>query len=471
MKKSATTRKSFDQGHGRCFVFLAFWLYAFATKKSNDGILLTLPLLFIILSQIVHIKKDYFSTMDMIWLCMMIFFVVAPLQSLDNGIFKNAGQVSMMQFSTHDLWKAMTVVLLSTLSFIVGIHYSKYFSNIKDSRFSLKTIQIELPQSFLLIAISLICSFLYIRLSGGIINVLSPRELKESVDASIVPPLLVALHSVTNSLLAIGMLNCAKKHKTFFFVAFLFSSLLLALILNPFNSARFQLIASWLPTFMCLLGVRLTYTKAYSIFLFGLMVAMPVMSLTTRLGTEGLTQIEGSTYSQDVFTIKDVDIFDTLVHGVKMADAKEYGLGDNVKAIILFFVPRKIWPDKPIVGGLIVGKDLLRFGAGTSNLSYFIGGDLYMDFGYMGVFLGSVLIGFCFNIFFRTSKKDLCMDELFLIASIPILLRGPVGAIIGYFVCICLSLRFYEFLFSLKSFITQKPQAFHRRDFRPQRLP
>jgi hypothetical protein len=66
--------------------------------------------------------------------------------------------------------------------------------------------------------------------------------------------------------------------------------------------------------------------------------------------------------------------------------------GEKLGAIVLFFVPRALWPGKPIVGGLDIGNELFAAGMyGTPNLSFFVGCDLYMDFGFVGVALGGVV--------------------------------------------------------------------------------
>jgi oligosaccharide repeat unit polymerase len=161
------------------------------------------------------------------------------------------------------------------------------------------------------------------------------------------------------------------------------------------------------------------------------------MSVTTRngLGDVNFDDI----FSVGIFKIKDVDIFETLTHTV--SHVKEHGLylGDNLLAIFLFFIPRSFWPDKPIVGGLVIGEDLYWGGVtGTPNLSYFIAGDVYMDFGMLGVLCFGCILGCFFSWLTRLnySVSGHNLVQYFLISSLPILLRGPVGAVIGYPLCL-----------------------------------
>jgi hypothetical protein len=105
----------------------------------------------------------------------------------------------------------------------------------------------------------------------------------------------------------------------------------------------------------------------------------------------------------------------------------------------LFFVPRKIWPNKPILGGLVVGEDLYEnYGAGTPNLSFFFGGDLYLDFSWAGPIIGFLLLGGLWRFTYRRalSVDGLNVIHLVTIGSIPILMRGPLGAVIGYYFCL-----------------------------------
>ena len=222
--------------------------------------------------------------------------------------------------------------------------------------------------------------------------------------------------------------------------------------LNPFNVSRFMFVGSWFPVLIALGGKYARYWVVYSILFLGVVVVMPVMSVTSRAGVEGLSFFKDSGYAQEAFILKDIDLIDTLAHGVRLTDEDGYLWGDNTLASALFFVPRKFWEEKPIVGGLRVGEDLWRnYGAGTPNLSYYFGGDLYMDFGFVGVVLGFLGLGMALFFLgrFGGEVEGVRIGDLVVAGSVPILVRGPVGAVIGYFVCLLLAVFIYRLFFKV----------------------
>lgn len=91
------------------------------------------------------------------------------------------------------------------------------------------------------------------------------------------------------------------------------------------------------------------------------------------------------------------------------------------------------------VGGLDVGGDLFAAGMyGTPNLSFFFGCDFYMDFGLVGVTAGGIVSALVLRAMIRSGQDGffgIRVMPFFIGASLPILLRGPVGAVLPLFVC------------------------------------
>jgi hypothetical protein len=91
------------------------------------------------------------------------------------------------------------------------------------------------------------------------------------------------------------------------------------------------------------------------------------------------------------------------------------------------------------VGGLDVGNELFAAGMyGTPNLSFFVGCDLYMDFGFAGVVLGGVVTAMLLRSVLMAKWGvfgGISVSRVLIVSSIPILLRGPVGAVLPLFVC------------------------------------
>jgi hypothetical protein len=81
---------------------------------------------------------------------------------------------------------------------------------------------------------------------------------------------------------------------------------------------------------------------------------------------------------------------------------------------------------------------------GTPNLSFFLGCDFYMDFGFLGVALGGTVAAMLLRSALRSTWGSFFQVDVmhFVIASsLPILLRGPVGAVLPLFTCQMLVMR------------------------------
>jgi hypothetical protein len=214
---------------------------------------------------------------------------------------------------------------------------------------------------------------------------------------------------------------------------------LLAFSRHPFYAPRFMLLAVWGPVMLALCGGRVAAAWFYVVGLLALTILFPVLNITTRLGLDGVGDLSEISVFGNFFDIPSVDVFDMAVHAVRFMSAHDQMWGEKLTAILLFFVPRTAWPGKPVVGGLDVGNELFAAGMyGTPNLSFFAGCDLYMDFGFAGVALGGVVTAVLLRSVLMAKWGvfgGVSVSRILIAASMPILLRGPVGAVLPLFVC------------------------------------
>jgi hypothetical protein len=73
----------------------------------------------------------------------------------------------------------------------------------------------------------------------------------------------------------------------------------------------------------------------------------------------------------------------------------------------------------------------------TANLSFFIAADFYLDFGLVLLPILSYILGYFIKLILKSGRNEqLSLTEMFMISSAPILIRGPVGAILGLPACL-----------------------------------
>jgi hypothetical protein len=69
----------------------------------------------------------------------------------------------------------------------------------------------------------------------------------------------------------------------------------------------------------------------------------------------------------------------------------EYLHGSGIAPMFLFWIPRAVWPGKPVSTGTVISMQYLHTREATVANTIF--GELYQNFGFMGVVLGMLIIG------------------------------------------------------------------------------
>jgi hypothetical protein len=101
-----------------------------------------------------------------------------------------------------------------------------------------------------------------------------------------------------------------------------------------------------------------------------------------------------------------------------------------LKIPLIAFVPRVVWPDKPVIqAGAVFGRLFfipLQYQSSLDSISigmYHIG-DLYVTFGVIGVLIGMCVLGCVYRLFYQlfdpTRSSDVGMKFLYIVALFPL---------------------------------------------------
>jgi len=97
----------------------------------------------------------------------------------------------------------------------------------------------------------------------------------------------------------------------------------------------------------------------------------------------------------------------------KLSQSGEYARGETFLAALLAFVPRALWPNKPVLAG---SSDLasrftgFRFAKGTSvGIGQVM--EFYANFGTWGVWIGFLLMGIVVTLFDSFAREDLLRGD------------------------------------------------------------
>ena len=425
----------------RLSFYVVYYLLNVAFSAELFSFALTFPVFLVCCFNIFRIKGRYARAQDMIWLIVYLFFVIAPCQSLRLGYFDNNGPVSGLYFDDTEIITAELIVFVFlVVATITTVLTSKLYSDgIKQTDYQMN----HRPLVFL-VSLNVFAFLVFVVLLGGIGAVLSDRlSRSDGADTPSIATLFLATQVITCFLTCIYFKTQPRGSLVTSIKSFLACACVIALLLvsqNPYNSARFFLLMAYIPLLLIFLSGRVPVSLFYFGAMFGLIVLMPILNFTSRYGmslSEASNQINISQY---IFKAPFIDVFDMLVYEMRYlynGPSLHYGpqfWGRKTLGILLFFIPRSFWTSKETLIAQDMGDELVQMGtAGTDNLSMFFAGEFYADLGLVGVAIGAFFVSLFLTIFGlkqSTRINGLDLRSYIFMAAAPIVIRGPIGAVI-----------------------------------------
>ncbi|WP_272027019.1 O-antigen polymerase [Kocuria rosea] len=173
----------------------------------------------------------------------------------------------------------------------------------------------------------------------------------------------------------------------------LISGALLLYTVNPISSPRYVFGTVALAV-LGALGAYATVTRFRVMAvaaLVGMLTLFPLADLF-RYSRDATVKVEGPIVAM---TSGDFDAFAQIVNTLTYVDAQGVTWGWQMLGVLLFWVPRSIWPNKPHDTGIVLAE-FMRYD--FTNLSSPIWAELLINFGWVGVIIGMGLIGYWFRI-------------------------------------------------------------------------
>ncbi|WP_298893567.1 O-antigen polysaccharide polymerase Wzy [uncultured Psychroserpens sp.] len=209
--------------------------------------------------------------------------------------------------------------------------------------------------------------------------------------------------------------KCKKKNSNYYIVillSLLFFVLLMA-IKNPLTEKRNALGPIYLTIIFFLIPKLLnTNFKSLLFLFFAMVIIFPTISLITHSGYSLkqlrenpkllLYQLRNHGVS-NTFTTLNYDAFINFAATIEHAEKNDLSYGRQLSGGVFFFVPRKIWNDKPISTGEYIGEYLSsEYGEkgkrSFNNLSNPFVSEGYINFGIVGVILFAITLAYFLSI-------------------------------------------------------------------------
>lgn len=213
----------------------------------------------------------------------------------------------------------------------------------------------------------------------------------------------------------------------------------------PTGVPRFGTAAFWLPVILIVFDRYLKRDSVILLMVFGLLVVFPALekyhwtSDTAPRTKYGLTAFTGISF----------DASQMMMTAMKQHTVTD---GRQLLGTTVFFVPRKLWPDKPVGSGMMVAE-LNKASYTNVAMPYF--GEGYVNFGYPGILLFAIfaswLSAYADTTYAKRRHARLTgpSDGFYIIfaASIIFLMRGSlmsafaytISALVAYGCCVVLS--------------------------------
>ncbi len=193
----------------------------------------------------------------------------------------------------------------------------------------------------------------------------------------------------------------------------LMMGVLLLYVVNPVNTARY-VAGTVILAILAALGAYATVNRARIVAvaaLAGLLFLFPIAD-TFRHSTSESIQVENPVTA---LTSGDFDAFAQFVNTLDYLDASGPTYGWQLVGVLLFWVPRSLWPGKPEDTGIVLADYM---GYKFANISSPMWTELAINFGVVGAVLGMGLLGYWFR------SMDRATDAHLRVFPVPPLLAG-----------------------------------------------
>lgn len=327
------------------------------------------------------------------WMFVYICLGVVPLAQLSTG----ASTILAVQVDDAILHATTAITLLGCLTFDLAYHL-KLFSTAGQS-FPVRMLRsMDTLRIFALIAV--IGGLAYVAQVGGIsVFFTSRQEASQALDqvspdsGQAVRAIVSAFGSVTclvGLIFYIHALRVIRSSLNLLDASFIMALVALNVVVNnPVSNSRYWTLAVLFGLLMPLIASRKSFFNAAivggivaAIFLF------PLSDITRRpAGVSGVLQADSVWH---MISTKDYDQFSMLANTLGFTRDEGFTWGNQFLGAVLFWVPRVLWPTKPLDSGVEVG---MWMSSVNVNLSSPLWAEAWINFGVAGVVVAFAGLG------------------------------------------------------------------------------
>lgn len=357
-------------------------IFVFALPGRQDVFVESTSLIIICISilNIFDNPKQPYSLCKIFYLFTLFFYGIAPLVQFKESKSMWSGEV----LNAFDYLRCNVVLICTMMSYSVVYNISKLrckreltllntFNSVsieKSERWSFITV-------ICMVGFSLIILFLTLFINNfSIFNLLlRGGELTESIqEISQIESLIFGKFLRPIPVIIIIFYLLSKKIKWYV----LFTMLITALLtLAPTAVARFQAAAVYMPLFLLMFPFVAKGNRFVYAFVFGILFIFPFLNLFRYFGNEDIS----FTLNTEMFLEGHFDAYYNFAYLLKYPIIT---YGYQFLGVVFFFVPRALWPTKPIGSGYLLADE---YGFSFNNISMTFPAEGYINAGFFGIFI------------------------------------------------------------------------------------
>lgn len=326
------------------------------------------------------------------WIFVYICLGVVPLAQLATG----ASTILAVQVDEATLHAATAITLLGCISFDLAYHLK-----LREHGRALPIRALRSMDTLRIFAVvAVLGGLVYVAQVGGIGVFFTSREEASQALDQLSPDSGQAVRGIIS---AFGSVMCLVALVFYFHAWRLLRSflnlidvvLMVALaflnviVNNPISNSRYWTLAVLFGLVMPLIGSR---KSLFNVTIIGGVVAaifvFPLSDVTRRTAGAGATFQPDSVWR--MISMKDYDQFSMLANTLGFTRDEGFAWGNQFLGALLFWVPRVIWPSKPLDSGVEVGQWM---SSANVNLSSPLWAEAWINFGVAGVVVIFALLG------------------------------------------------------------------------------
>lgn len=392
----------------------------------------------IIIQQLCKKSKLGYSLRDIVFLFMFLFMFMSPLVQYIRGSFP---WWDTYLFSEKTLIYTNLIIMIFLIIYIIIYKFTFNtkikLNNIKNRE--IKNIELVIDIFFIF---TILCS-VYIIQKTGFSNLFARSTNGLKIDSSSYA-LIVSntFRSIPVIYVGMNLLFIQNYNRIYKILPFIVGIILMLLTNFPTSTARFWMASVYLG--ILIIVVKKTRNPhLFKILIFiGILLVFPAINVFRHNTVEDVIRSGINLQSvSDAFLEGDYDAYSMLVRSIIYVNWYGSTLGHQLLGNLLFFIPRTLWPSKPIGSGAMIAHEL---GWKFSNVSCPYIGEGYVNFGIFGILIFPIILGIItkfsdlgYIYIKKNNNKKITFIELiypFSIGFLFFILRGDLLSSLSYYI-------------------------------------